>query len=168
MNGFDTDDRFDRVVSIEMFEHMRNHRELLRRISTWLTPAGKLLVHIFCHRQVAYPFETNGAHNWMGGHFFSGGIMPSDDLLVRYQADLSLAKQWRWNGRHYQKTCNAWLAKLDANRDTIMPSMIATYGPTDADKWLMRWRLFFMACAELFAFRGGNEWWVSHYRFQKR
>ncbi len=168
MNEFQTGQQFDRVVSIEMFEHMRNHRELLHRISRWLLPTGKLFVHIFCHRQFAYPFETEGSTNWMGRHFFTGGIMPSDNLLSRYQDDLSLTNQWRWNGKHYEKTCRAWLEKLDSGRDEIMPLMVSTYGKTDASRWLNRWRLFFLACAELFAYRNGNEWWVSHYLFENR
>ena len=168
MNDFEMNDRFDRVVSIEMFEHMRNHRELLRRIATWLKPDGKLLVHVFCHRHLTYAFETEGSQNWMGRHFFTGGIMPSDDLLLRYQDDLSVVQQWRWSGRHYEKTCRAWLANLDAHRDRIMPILSGTYGTVDAQKWLIRWRMFFMACGELFGFNGGDEWYVSHYLFQKR
>jgi cyclopropane-fatty-acyl-phospholipid synthase len=167
MNDFQPEGTFERVVSVEMFEHMRNHPELLRRISTWLGPAGKLFVHIFCHRQLAYAFQSEGSDNWMGRHFFTGGVMPSDDLLPRYQDDLALTRQWRWNGRHYEKTCHAWLANMDAGRESIMPLMSATYGEADSRKWFMRWRLFFMACAELFAYRAGEEWWVSHYLFEK-
>jgi len=168
MNSFHPEGQFDRAVSIEMFEHMRNHKELLRRVSTWLKPAGKLFVHIFCHRQFVYPYETEGDYNWMGRHFFSGGIMPSDKLLLFYQNDLRLSHQWRWNGIHYEKTCNAWLKNIDRNKQLIMPSFEETYGSTQAEKWFVRWRLFFMACAELFAFNSGNEWWVSHYLFEKQ
>ncbi len=168
MNEFETQNRFDRIVSLEMFEHMRNHAELMRRISGWLDTDGKLFVHLFCHRQFVYPFETAGAQNWMGRHFFTGGIMPSDDLLLHYQNDLRFVNQWRWNGQHYAKTCNAWLANMDVQRQHIMPCFVETYGSSNAAKWFMRWRLFFMACAELFAFNGGNEWWVSHYLFENR
>ena len=167
MNSFDAPATFDRVVSVEMFEHMRNHEELLRRIRGWLNPGGKLFVHIFCHRQLAYPFETEGAGNWMGRYFFSGGMMPSDDLLVRYQHVLPLERQWRWSGTHYEKTCNAWLAKMDAQRDDILQLFREAYGPSDAKMWFMRWRMFFMACAELFAYEKGQQWWVSHYRFAR-
>ncbi len=167
MNDFSPDEQFDRVVSIEMFEHMRNHRELLRRISHWLKPKGKLFVHIFCHREFTYTFEDNGPNDWMSRHFFSGGIMPGDDLLVHYQDDLKLACQWRWNGLHYAKTCNSWLANMDHQRDAILPLFEETYGRDKAELWFVRWRLFFLACAELFDYRGGDEWWVSHYLFEK-
>jgi cyclopropane-fatty-acyl-phospholipid synthase len=168
MNVFATDDQFDRVISVEMFEHMRNHKKLLKRIASWLTPDGRLFVHIFCHRQFVYPFETDGSRNWMGRHFFTGGMMPSDDLLVRYQHDLRLVNQWRWNGGHYARTCNAWLANVDRQRREIMPLFEETYGAADAAKWFVRWRLFFIACAELFGYHGGNEWWVSHYLFERQ
>jgi cyclopropane-fatty-acyl-phospholipid synthase len=151
-----------------MFEHMRNYELLLTRIASWLRPSGKLFVHIFCHRRTPYVFESEGASNWMGRYFFSGGTMPSDDLLFHYQRDLSLVQWWRWNGRHYEQTCNDWLRNFDAARDELRPTLEATYGKENAARWLIRWRLFFMSCAELFGFNNGNEWWVSHYLFEKK
>jgi len=168
MNDFDTELRFDRVVSVEMFEHMRNYRELYRRVSTWLKADGKFFKHIFCHRSCVYEFVDQGPSDWMSRHFFSGGIMPSDDLPLRFQEDLQLVNQWRWNGGHYEKTANAWLENMDAKKEQIMPIMAATYGPHSAGKWFMRWRIFFMACAELFAHSGGREWYVSHYLFERK
>lgn len=167
MNDFSIDRRFDRVVSVEMFEHMRNYRELMARIAGWLRPDGALFVHVFSHREQAYPFETEGDDNWMGKYFFTGGLMPSRDLLPRFQDDLRLEDQWHLNGRHYQRTCEAWLANQYRHRDAIMAVFRDTYGPADAARWFQRWKVFFLACAELFGYRGGEEWGVSHYRFRR-
>jgi cyclopropane-fatty-acyl-phospholipid synthase len=167
MNDFSAPATYDRIVSIEMFEHMRNYREMFRRIDTWLKPGGHFFMHIFCHRSCAYAFEDNGPSDWMSRHFFSGGIMPSADLPLRFQQHLSLRKQWIWNGRHYEKTSNAWLQNMDERKEEIMPVLAATYGKDDAARWFMRWRMFFMACAELFAYDKGREWFVSHYLFAK-
>lgn len=165
---FEPDNRFDRVLSVEMFEHVRNHRELLRRISGWLAPGGKLLVHIFCHRQYAYKFETEGSDDWMGRHFFTGGIMPSDDWLVRFQHELVLERQWRTAGTHYARTLEAWLRNCDAHRDQIVNLFAASLGSKAGRRQFQRWRMFFMACAELFAFQKGREWYISHYLFSPR
>ena len=168
MNDFSPDEKFDRVVSVEMFEHMRNHRELMKRISNWLTDEGKLFVHVFVHREQPYLYEDNGPQDWMTRHFFSGGMMPSAGLLLNYQDELMIEQQWNWSGQHYEKTCNAWLHEQDAARETIIPIFEQCYGAKDASCWFQRWRIFFMACAELFAFNDGNEWYVSHYLFAKK
>lgn len=168
MNRFTPEGHFDRVVSVEMFEHMRNHRELLRRISTWLKPGGKLFVHIFCHRLYSYLFEAASEQDWMARHFFSGGMMPSENLLGRYQTDLVLADQWRWDGRHYERTCNEWLKRQDENRPILKELFEETYGRNNGEIWLNRWRIFFMSCAELFGYNKGSEWWVAHYLFEAR
>jgi cyclopropane-fatty-acyl-phospholipid synthase len=160
--------RFDRVVSIEMFEHVRNHELLLSRIARWLEPDGKLFVHHFSHRARSYPYETTGDDDWMGRHFFSGGMMPSDDLLVHCQRDLTVEERWRVDGVHYQKTCEAWLARQDAARDALIPILSEVYGAPAAELWHQRWRLFFLACSELFGFRRGREWWVTHVRMAPR
>ncbi|NIR29656.1 MAG: class I SAM-dependent methyltransferase [Gammaproteobacteria bacterium] len=167
MNDFDLEERFDRVVSVEMFEHMRNYRRLFERIHGWLVPGGRFFMHIFCHRLVPYAFVDRDESDWMSRHFFSGGMMPSDDLPLRFQDHLKLVRRWRWSGLHYQRTANAWLANLDARRDAVWPLLECTYGRHEAGRWWMRWRIFFMACAELFGYDNGQEWWVSHYAFQR-
>lgn len=168
MNDFHTDDRFDRVVSVEMFEHMSNFRELMHRIANWLEPGGKLFVHIFTHARYAYKFETTADDDWMGTYFFTGGIMPSDHLLLNFQNDLTIQRHWVVNGTHYEKTANHWLANMDHRRQEIMPIMANTYGQDQAETWFQRWRIFFMACAELWGYRNGDEWRVCHYLFSKR
>jgi cyclopropane-fatty-acyl-phospholipid synthase len=168
MNDFDTSSSFDRIVSVEMFEHMRNYPELFRRIASWLKPGGKFFMHIFCHRNSAYEFLDQGPSDWMSRHFFSGGIMPSADLPVRFQRDLLLEHRAAWNGTHYEKTANAWLQNMDTRKDRIMPLFVDTYGAEHAAQWFQRWRIFFMACAELFGHKDGQEWFVSHYLFGLR
>ena len=168
MNDFSIDRRFDRVVSVEMFEHMRNWPRLLERISNWLTPDGKLFIHIFSHQRLTYAFEETGDDNWMGKYFFSGGMMPSDGLLLRFQDHMNIEEHWQVNGKHYSRTAEAWLANLDKNREKVMPIMRDVYGRENADIWFQRWRIFFMACAELWGFRDGKEWLVSHYLLKKK
>jgi len=167
MNDFDAGETFDRIVSVEMFEHMRNYEELFRRISSWLVPDGRFFMHIFCHRSTPYEYIDKGPSDWMSRHFFSGGIMPSADLPLLFQKDLNLEERWAWNGKHYAKTCRAWLDRMDSRRKVVMPILADTYGQADAGRWWMRWRMFFMACEELFRFNDGQEWFVSHYRFKK-
>jgi cyclopropane-fatty-acyl-phospholipid synthase len=167
MNDFAPVGRFDRIVSVEMFEHMRNWPMLLDRVHDWLREGGKFFLHIFVHRSTPYFFEDQGASDWMSRHFFSGGLMPSDALPLRLSGRLELLRQWRWDGRHYERTLNAWLDNMDAGREQVLPVLEGAYGAREAPLWLQRWRIFFMACAELFGYDAGRQWWVSHYLFQR-
>lgn len=167
MNTFAPEGTFDRVVSVEMFEHMRNWRELFARIAGWLRPDGSLFFHIFTHRQYAYAYEVRDSSDWMAAHFFTGGIMPSDDFPRWFPEHLDVAEHWTENGRHYQHTAEAWLQNMDTHATQLQPLFEATYGSTWRIWWI-RWRVFFMACAELWGWRGGDEWVVSHYRMRRR
>ncbi|MBK5931264.1 SAM-dependent methyltransferase [Halochromatium salexigens] len=167
MNAFAIDQRFDRIVSLEMFEHMRNWRTLFARVHDWLEPGGRFFMHVFCHRDHPYPYEDTGPDDWMSHYFFAGGIMPSDDLPLHFQQRLQLVDRWRWDGRHYEKTLNAWLARMDTARAEVWPILETTYGKDQVGTWWMRWRLFFMACAELFGLHQGQEWYVGHYLFER-
>lgn len=159
---------FDRCVSVEMFEHVRNYARLLANITRWLKPDGALFVHIFAHRTLMYPFETDGDDNWMGRHFFTGGLMPAADTLLHFQHDLQLQQRWLLDGTHYQRTANHWLANQDAARERILPVLRSTYGEAAARIWWQRWRMFWMACAELFGYDNGQQWLVAHYLFRPR
>ena len=161
-------ERFDRVVSVEMFEHLRNWPEMFRRVAGWLEPRGRFFMHVFVHRGTPYSFEARDASDWMARHFFSGGMMPSDDLALRFQNDLALVARWRWDGMHYARTAEAWLANMDARREAVRSILAQTYGAERAGLWWTRWRLFFMSCAELFGHDQGREWWVAHYLFEPR
>ncbi|NCG09389.1 MAG: methyltransferase domain-containing protein, partial [Verrucomicrobia bacterium] len=165
INHFHPEQQFDRLVSVEMFEHVRNHRQLFTQIATWLKPAAKVFIHIFAHHTHAFLYEAEHEDDWMSRYFFTGGIMPAADLLPLAAAD-SFEEEHRWNvnGCHYQKTLDAWLALHDAKRETVMESLRPCYG-SETDRWFHRWRLFYLACSELFGYHEGKEWSVMHYRF---
>ena len=167
MNDFDPDSKYDRIVSIEMFEHMRNYRELFRRVSSWLEKEGRVFIHIFTTSGLPYFFDADSDRDWMGRNFFAGGIMPSADLFLYFPENLTIEKVWAVDGRHYEKTLLAWLSKMDNNKKQIMPVFEKTYGD-DAKKWWNRWRLFFLSCAAVFGYREGKIWYVSHYLFKKK
>jgi cyclopropane-fatty-acyl-phospholipid synthase len=168
INAFDTAEQFDRIVSVEMFEHVRNYASLFTKLNRWLAHDGRVFVHVFAHSRFAYPFESRGEADWMARHFFSGGMMPCESLFARTQDALGVEAQWRISGRHYERTANAWLQNLDRNAVAIDRILADTYGPDQVSVWRARWRVFFMACAEMFGYRQGSEWVVAHYRFKKR
>lgn len=167
MNDFTIREKFDRVVSVEMFEHMRNYDLLMKKVAGFLKPGGLLFVHIFVHREFCYPFEVRDETDWMSKYFFAGGIMPSQDLLLFFQKDLRIESQWHVDGTHYQQTSEHWLANMDRHRERIAELFAETYGADQALTWIVRWRLFFIAVAEFFGTDRGREWFVSHYLFRK-
>jgi cyclopropane-fatty-acyl-phospholipid synthase len=166
VNELELESRFDRVVSVEMFEHVRNYRQLLKRIAGWMRPEARLFVHIFCHRYLAYPFETEGEGNWMGRHFFTGGLMPAADTLLHFADDVRIEQRRLYSGRHYARTARAWLDNMDADRGAVEAALQPVYGE-DLALWVQRWRIFFMACEELFGYDNGSQWLVGHFRFRK-
>ena len=167
VRSFAPAERFDRVVSVEMFEHLRNWQLAFQRVASWLEPGGLMLLHVFCHADVAYAYEDAGDGDWMARHFFTGGIMPAADQPYHHQQDLVVRHHWRLDGRDYQRTLDAWLARMDRAREPLAPVFQEVYGG-DWRRWWRRWRLFFLACSELFGCRGGREWWVSHYLLAPR
>ena len=167
MNNFNPKTRYNRIVSVEMIEHMRNHGRLFKKINTWLKPGGLFFMHIFVHKTQPYLFEVQDEDDWMSQYFFSGGMMPSEDLPLFFQEDLKIIDQWSWSGKQYEKTANAWLANIDANKEKAMKALEKIYGKDNSKKWFQRWRIFFMSCAELWGYRDGNEWKVVHYLFKK-
>lgn len=168
ISEFDTEMKFDRIVSIEMFEHMKNYEALLSKVSSWMNPEGLLFIHIFTHLKYAYNYENTDGTDWLTEHFFTGGTMPSCDLLLYFQKDVAIEDYWRVNGTHYEKTSNAWLKKMDENKERIMPILEKTYGKGEVLKWWNYWRVFFMACAELWGYKDGSEWMVCHYLFSAK
>lgn len=167
MNTFESKGQFDRVVSIEMFEHMRNWERLLERVAGWVAPEGKLFMHIFTHRELAYFFEDRDASDWMSRYFFTGGMMPSVDLLKKFQKHLRIEAEWQVNGTNYARTAEEWLANMERDRDAIIPLLARTYGAGESTRWWVYWKLFYMACAELWNYKDGEEWLVSHYRLSR-
>lgn len=158
---------FDRVVSVEMFEHVRNYQKLFEKINGWLKADGLLWCHIFCHRFLQYPFEVKSKLDWMSQYFFTGGLMPASSTFLHFQDHLTLQQHWQWSGVHYQHTANAWLQNMDRNAARLKPLVKQVYGQ-QANTWWQRWRIFFMACAELFGLDNGQEWIIGHYLFAKR
>ena len=168
MNRFEIDERFDRIVSVEMFEHMRNWEVLLGRVSNWLAPGGSVFLHVFAHKSYAYPFEVRDESDWMSRYFFTGGFMPTIGLIERLDVPLQVAERWVVSGEHYARTSEDWLRNMERRKSEVMPVLSDAYGNEDAELWFHRWRVFFLACAELFAYDDGNEWIVLHQRLEPK
>jgi cyclopropane-fatty-acyl-phospholipid synthase len=162
------DESFDRIISIEMFEHLRNYQEFLKKISSWLNPEGTLFVHIFVHKELTYKFDVVDDSDWMSKYFFSGGLMPGQKLFENFQEHLSLIKHWPVNGTNYGKTARAWLNNMDKNKEKILEIFRAHYPAGEDKKWFNYWRIFYMSCEELWNYKGGNEWLVGHYLFSNK
>lgn len=165
MNDFAIEGHFDRIVSVEMFEHMANWQALLRRVHGWLKPDGRLFIHVFAHARGCYRFDAGDDADWIAQHFFTGGIMPSIALAHQFPDLFTVEEEWRWCGEHYRRTAEDWLANFDRNLPTIDPILRDVYGE-DAPLWRRRWRLFFLATSGLFGHAGGESWGVSHYRLR--
>ncbi|XP_054798618.1 (S)-coclaurine N-methyltransferase-like isoform X2 [Prosopis cineraria] len=168
ISTFEMDASYDRIFSIEMFEHMKNYKDLLKKIAGWLKEDGLLFVHHFCHKAFAYHFEDKNEDDWITKHFFTGGTMPSANLLLYFQDDVTIVNHWLVNGKHYAKTSEEWLKRMDQNLTSIKPIMESTYGKDSAVKWTVYWRTFFIAVAELFGYNNGEEWMVAHFLFKKK
>lgn len=168
MNEFTIEEKFDRIISVEMLEHMKNYQKLFAKLSGFLKPDGLFFIHIFTHKDYAYHFEVRDETDWMAKYFFTGGMMPSHNLFLYFQESLSIVNHWVVNGTHYGKTSEAWLSNMDKNKSSIIPILEKTYGKENVTKWWSYWRIFFLACAELFAYKNGEEWLVSHYLFKKK
>ena len=168
MNDFQINEKFDRIISVEMLEHMKNYQKLFAKLSGFLKPEGLFFIHIFTHKEFAYPFEVKDETDWMAKYFFTGGMMPSHNLFLYFQEHLTIRNHWVVNGVHYGKTSEAWLANMDKNKTQILPILEKAYGKENVTKWWSYLRIFFLSCAELFAYRNGEEWLVSHYLFQKK
>ena len=168
MNDFQIKEKFDRIISVEMLEHMKNYQKLFEKLSGFLKPEGLFFIHIFTHKEFAYPFEVRDETDWMAKYFFTGGMMPSHNLFLYFQNHLTIRNHWVVNGVHYGKTSEAWLENMDKNKTQILPILEKAYGKENVTKWWSYWRIFFLSCAELFSYRNGEEWLVSHYLFQKK
>ncbi|KAK4338619.1 hypothetical protein RND71_043106 [Anisodus tanguticus] len=168
ISTFEMEGSYDRILSIEMFEHMKNYGDLLKKISRWMKPDSLLFVHHFCHKAFAYHFEDVNDDDWITRYFFSGGTMPSADLLLYFQDDVSVVNHWLVNGKHYAQTSEEWLKRMDQNKKSIKPIMESTYGKDSAVKWTVYWRTFFISVAELFGYNNGEEWMVAHFLFKKK